>query len=293
MRKPYMTYSIIIPHKDTPVLLQRCVDSIPVREDIQIIVIDDNSALPEDDWNTFRTKNPGVTLLLTKEGGGAGYARNVGLEEACGDWIIFADADDFFYEGAFDVLDRYAQSGNDVFYFPCDSRDGVTLELIEDRMPSIRKNIRTRNLDGLRYRSIVPWGKMIGRSLISENDLRFEEVEVSNDVMFSIRLGSAAKRPEVIPSSPLYCCTKNGNSLVHKMTVKRLVTRIQVARRANDYLHERNLDRFRIPIMFVGHFLPWHPVLFLWGLWMFRYKGDLKGYLRDLWQIFLAKLHLR
>ena len=36
-------YSIIIPHKNIPELLIRCLNSIPDREDIQIIVIDDNS----------------------------------------------------------------------------------------------------------------------------------------------------------------------------------------------------------------------------------------------------------
>ncbi|MDR2475404.1 MAG: glycosyltransferase family 2 protein, partial [Bacteroidales bacterium] len=36
-------YSIIIPHKDIPDLLRRCLDSIPYRNDLQIIIVDDNS----------------------------------------------------------------------------------------------------------------------------------------------------------------------------------------------------------------------------------------------------------
>ena len=38
----YFTYSIIIPHKNTITLLRRCIESIPKRNDIQIIVIDVN-----------------------------------------------------------------------------------------------------------------------------------------------------------------------------------------------------------------------------------------------------------
>ncbi|WP_430438555.1 glycosyltransferase [Phocaeicola vulgatus] len=38
-----INYSIIIPHKNSAGLLQRCLDSIPQRDDIQIIIIDDNS----------------------------------------------------------------------------------------------------------------------------------------------------------------------------------------------------------------------------------------------------------
>ena len=36
-------YSIIIPHRNIPQLLQRCIDSIPSRDDLQIIIVDDNS----------------------------------------------------------------------------------------------------------------------------------------------------------------------------------------------------------------------------------------------------------
>ena len=46
-------YSIIIPHKNIPELLQRCLDSIPKREDIQIIVVDDNSDTNKVDFNSF------------------------------------------------------------------------------------------------------------------------------------------------------------------------------------------------------------------------------------------------
>ena len=38
------TYTIIIPHKNIPLLLQRCLDSVPLRNDVQIIVVDDGSS---------------------------------------------------------------------------------------------------------------------------------------------------------------------------------------------------------------------------------------------------------
>lgn len=287
-----MTYSIIIPHKNTQALLQRCVDSIPERKDLQIIVVDDKSGLPESAWTLFRQKNPRVELCLTQKGGGAGYARNIGLGKATGKWILFADADDFFYDGAFDILDREAGKDHDVLYFLCDSRDGTTNGIIEDRVPSIRENIRKGNLDGLRYTSSVPWGKMIRKELIDRENLRFDEVEVSNDVMFSLRLGAAALHPGIVHSDPLYCCTKNEGSLYHKKSIRRTMTRIRVAKRANDFLHDRRLDAYRIPLLFVGYFLPWHPLLFFWGIWTFRYKGDARGYLSDLYHLLLEKLHL-
>lgn len=38
-----INYSIIIPHKNIPKLLRRCLDTIPRREDVQVIMVDDNS----------------------------------------------------------------------------------------------------------------------------------------------------------------------------------------------------------------------------------------------------------
>ena len=47
-------FSIIIPHYDIPDLLMRCLKSIPVSEDIQVIVVDDNSP----DADTYLERYP-------------------------------------------------------------------------------------------------------------------------------------------------------------------------------------------------------------------------------------------
>ncbi len=43
-----------------------------------------------------RWKGQRYEYYLTKEGKGAGYARNIALDYALGEWLVFADADDFF-----------------------------------------------------------------------------------------------------------------------------------------------------------------------------------------------------
>lgn len=47
------TYTIIIPHRNIPKLLQRCLDSIPHRDDLHIIVVDDNSDPDKVDFEHF------------------------------------------------------------------------------------------------------------------------------------------------------------------------------------------------------------------------------------------------
>lgn len=106
-----INYSIIIPHKNIPVLLQRCLSSIPRRNDIQVIVVDDNSDLQMVDFSSFPgLEDPFVEVVFTKEGKGAGYARNIGLDKVKGKWLLFIDADDYFYDGMSQSIDSFVKS---------------------------------------------------------------------------------------------------------------------------------------------------------------------------------------
>ena len=110
-----INYSIIIPHKNTPKLLQRCLNSIPVRNDVQIIIVDDNSDPEIVDFKQFPgLNNPNTEVIFTKEGKGAGYARNTGLSKAVGKWTLFADSDDFYNYCINDIMDEYNLSINDI-----------------------------------------------------------------------------------------------------------------------------------------------------------------------------------
>ena len=107
-----INFSIIIPHHDIPQLLERCLKSIPIKEDLEVIVVDDNSNPKLVDFNNFPgMERKDTTCILDKKGGGAGYARNVGMKHANGKWLIFADADDFFTDYFYDIINKY----NDCF----------------------------------------------------------------------------------------------------------------------------------------------------------------------------------
>ena len=111
-------FSVIIPHREIPDLLMRCLKSIPVSEDIQVIVVDDNSP----DVDTYLEKYPELSrpyleFIRAPKNGGAGYARNIGLNHAKGKWLLFADADDFFVGNMYDIISMHVESDADVIYF--------------------------------------------------------------------------------------------------------------------------------------------------------------------------------
>lgn len=99
-------HSFIIPHKNNPELLQRCIDSIPNRSDIQIIVVDDKSDYEKK--IALMHENLEIIQLDENRSKGAGRARNVGLARVMAKWILFTDAGDFYDLGFMNVLDSYS-----------------------------------------------------------------------------------------------------------------------------------------------------------------------------------------
>lgn len=216
-------YSIIIPHKNIPELLERCLASIPERDDVQIVIVDDSSEDRLVNFKRFPGKGrPNTEIIFHKSSiggaGGAGVARNVGMGVAKGRWLIFADADDFFHPSIGEVMDRYKDSDADMVFFRHDSVDSTTLE------PVVINSRRNRTLDEFdrtgidrdaRYMISVPWARFIRRELVRGHDIRFDEVRFSNNVMFSVRAGYFAEK---IISDPavVYCNVRREGSLIHE-----------------------------------------------------------------------------
>lgn len=214
------TYSFIIPHHNTPELLKRLVDSIPRRDDVEIIVVDDNS-VEEKRANVVR--NDVQTFYIDKEHTkGAGRARNVGLENAKGKWLIFADSDDFFSEAISDLLDKYKDSESDIIYFKVMGRDSDTLKTVSrgmnynnylDKFKSKQNEISE---DMLKYFHVVPWCKIIRRSLVADNNIKYEEVRYSNDVMFVTRTAHCANKIEVADVVAYNVTIRSGSLITQK-----------------------------------------------------------------------------
>ena len=113
-------YAIIIPHKNCPDLLQRALDSIPEKDDIQVIIVDDNSDATKVDFENFPGLGRKNTIVVfDKSGKGAGRARNIGLSKIENNtkWILFLDADDFFSYRIEEILEKYKKQIYIIKYF--------------------------------------------------------------------------------------------------------------------------------------------------------------------------------
>ncbi|MCL2589104.1 MAG: glycosyltransferase, partial [Oscillospiraceae bacterium] len=90
--------SVIVAVYNSAEFLPRCVDSIlaQTETDIEVLLVDDGS--PDNSAElmaAYAAQDPRVRCIH-KENGGLASARNAGLAEAKGDYLLFVDGDDWF-----------------------------------------------------------------------------------------------------------------------------------------------------------------------------------------------------
>lgn len=220
-------------------------------EDIQVIVVDDNSA----DADTYLERYPELSrpyleFIRTTKGGGAGYARNIGLDHAKGEWLLFADADDFFVEDMYDIISSNADSEVDVIYFKIESVLSENIIQKTDRDIYIDRIVDNYYANDdewpLRFMYCPTWGKMIKRDLINKFNIRFEEIRYSNDVFFSLFVGYHAETIKVV-NKVLYVLTSRPDSLAANYCSKpnELRIRAEVHYRSDLFLHQHQMCKER------------------------------------------------
>lgn len=242
-------FSIIIPHHNIPSLLQRCLDSIPERDDLEVIIVDDNSSTSKVDFKTFPGLNKrGITCIFDKEGGGAGYARNLGLDAAVGKWIMFADADDFYNTNALNALfDKYKKSDFDIVYFNALSiYDNGEKCKIQCRINQYFQAIRRKKkwgFEGLRYNTWEPWTKMVRKSYIDRYHLRFQEIFRRNDLLFGVKANVYTTNFSIY-DKVVYYYVQRQNSIVHTKQTEQQFNELVDIRFAVDKLYaEQGIKR--------------------------------------------------
>lgn len=237
--------SVIIPHYNSIDLLEKLVKSIPKDSGIEIIIVDDKSTKGVEKIAEFEkrhTEAGQVFIRNTTEKKGAGVCRNLAIEKATGEWIVFADADDYFVDGAFDIIEKATTLGKKLVYFASTS---VYLESGElaDRHVRYEKwinnyctNPSIENELIIRYKFMGPVCKLIKRDIIG--DIRFDETMSSEDVMFCTMLASSVETIGV-SKDVIYCITKSAGTLFTQKNITSFNTAVDVQIRRYIYLKEK------------------------------------------------------
>jgi len=247
-----INYSIIIPHKNSVNSLLRLCNSIPDDDDIQVIIIDDNSDVEVVKQLQNIELNSNIEIVFCDVSKGAGGARNIGLQKTKGKWVIFADADDYFTTNLENLLIENLDSGADIIYFNTDSRDENEKQtyrhlryskLVCDFLDDNKKE------NALKYYFTPPWAKMIKRDLIVQNNIKFDEIVASNDVMFSLKTASFAKKIKACKDI-LYIITLSKGSITQIISKSHFDSKFNTALNANKFLRSIGMKKYQQSVLY-------------------------------------------
>lgn len=246
-----MNYTLIIPHRNSSILLERLLKSVGIHDGFQTIVVDDNST-PEEFVSLARLQRRFSFELYKNEGKYAGGARNTGTKYAKGKWLIYADADDYFADGLWHLLESLHGSEADVVFFNVSSvvsETGAKANRDHHIKWLFKKWADTKDENYFRCMYLVPWGKVYSRLFVEKHNIRFDETIAGNDMMFAVRCGVEAKRISVI-DEVFYVCTVSAGSITTVVSRDRHEAKFQATLSTNDYLRDNGLSKYQVSVLF-------------------------------------------
>ena len=159
--------SVLIPVWNQEELVIRALDSVPRRDDIEVLVCDDGSddnTLPNVRWYAEGHKDLNIRILQNLENRGLGYTKNVLYDNALGEYVYELDSDDYLYTDEFSrAMDEI--DGSDLVF--------VNLKVNSGEILFLNEQTKTVWVGGA--------SKFVKREYLG--DIRCREVRVYEDVV--------------------------------------------------------------------------------------------------------------
>lgn len=101
--------SIILPVYNGEDIIEKCIKSIlnQTYENFELIIINDASSDNTTNIiNEISKKDSRIKIIHNKKNSGVSKSRNLGIEEATGEYITFIDSDDFYEKNALEIMHK-------------------------------------------------------------------------------------------------------------------------------------------------------------------------------------------
>lgn len=216
--------SIILPVYNMEKYLNRCLNSIlnQTFSDFEVIIINDGSidnSLKICNKYAFNDKR---IRVITIKNAGLSNARNLGIDKAKGEYIIFCDSDDWIEKDAIEILVNGIELKN------CDMAiSGYKMDFTYEEFKSISikgKNKLYKSKDEFmkeysffrgNYLFGFVWNKIFRTSIIKKNKILFEKNVFCEDLYFIFKFIPKCKRINSI-NAELYHYMHQSNSTLSK-----------------------------------------------------------------------------
>lgn len=180
--------TIIIPIYNSEYTLNKCIDSIlnQTLHNWELLLIDDGSTDRSGDICDHYAAKDQRIQVFHKKNAGVSSARNIGLEYAKGEWIVFVDSDDFVKESYLAHLLEHSQKQVDLIisYAEIHNGDNIQKESYPSKLVD-DTNFESMFIENDMHWHTSPWSKLYKRNIIKEHHLRFcEGMHIGEDAVF-------------------------------------------------------------------------------------------------------------
>ena len=212
-----MILSIVVPVYNVEKYLSECIESIlnQTFRDYELILVDDGSTdrCPQI-CDEFALKDERIRVIHQKNAG-VSAARNAGIENANGKYVMFVDSDDYIAPTLYENLLKGMSENTDLVisglvrdYGHKKIKESVD-DVIKCNIEELRKNYDT-------YPSMnSPCAKLYKRELIY--DIRFDEgISMGEDLLFNLKYYEKCRNIVFLPVCDYFYDCTNANSATHK-----------------------------------------------------------------------------
>lgn len=191
-------FSIIVPVYNCQDYIERCIESVVKQntKDIELILVNDGSTDNTKELLKEYKKENDLIKVINKKNEGVSKARNAGLKEATGKYILFLDADDFLDESYIkeinEILKKYKNVELINFGFYSDVEDMEFNNLSRDEITYKEKYYKDQKAlkkdfvelwDNTMLYNI--WNKVYVKKIIDENNIKFPKTNWGEDIEFN------------------------------------------------------------------------------------------------------------
>ena len=223
------TVSFIVPVYNTEKYLHKCLDSILAQtfSDFECILIENGSSDGSGKICDDYTARDNRLKVVHLEGKGVSFARNTALDMASGQWIVFVDSDDWIEPDLIETALKTAKEHPaDIIQWNYVSDGGKKVKKSQCLQAGEFVILPDKELPG--WFAMI-WSRMYSKSLIDENNIRFDtELFFGEDGLFSIQALACAKSIWNTDKA-LYHYVDRTDSVINTMDIRAVDNKILAA----------------------------------------------------------------
>lgn len=210
-----MKFSIIMAAYNAEKSIERSIESVINQKflDYEFIIVNDCST---DNTKNVVSRYKNIRLINNSVNMKAGGARNVGLNNAKGDYILFLDSDDIFVDNnVLQKINDNIEFNNypDVIYLGFETN-------LKQFLPKEENSYKTKRIEEWKYANV--WDVCWNRDFLNKNNIRFVENRYFEDFSFYYEGVVKSNSYSYIDEPIIKYTIEQSNSMTGKLTIEKI-----------------------------------------------------------------------